>query len=303
MEKVGVTIRKIRKIKGISQKQAYSGIVSRFFATRFERGENDIQSGKLFEILNNLAVTPNEFQFINNNYKRPLMDALLAEIYEMYDNHSFSKLSHWIRKYKESNSVEEKYAVAYAEILMFTFDHSIMPVTNNTYVLLVHLLEEKTWTLQEIKIVKIILPLVVKNTDVPVSIEDLLVKFEKNCWNYLIGNGDPFHVLNELISFYSIVFQIYLNIRSYKLAKEFKAKFLKINENQLDLEGKITLKFWLAIYELYFGDFESGEKMIHQLENIQRLLSDKGKLNIKTIFDIRRKDAINYRKNIAMIDN
>ncbi|GMA09162.1 transcriptional regulator [Tetragenococcus halophilus subsp. flandriensis] len=299
MEKVGITIRKIRKIKGISQKQAYSGIVSRSFATRFERGENDIQSGKLFEILNNLAVTPNEFQFINNNYKRPLMDSLLAEIYEMYDNHSFSKLSQWIRKHKSRGRSEEKYAVAYAEILLFTFDHSTMPVTDNTYILLTHLLEEKTWTLQEIKMVKIILPLVVKNTDVSVSIEDLLVKFEKNCGNYLSKDGDPFYVFNELISFYSIVFQIYLNIRNYKLAKEFKSKFLKINESQLDLGGKITLKFWLAIYELYFGDFEGGEETIHQLENVQRLLSDKGKLNIKTIFDIRRKDAINYRKNIA----
>lgn len=73
---------------------------------------------------------------------------------------------------------------------------------------------------------------------------------------------------------------------------------LKINEHQLDLEGKIKLKFWLAIYELYFGDFESGEEMVHQLENVQRLLSDRGKLNLRTIFDIRRKDAINYRKNI-----
>ncbi|BAK95865.1 putative uncharacterized protein [Tetragenococcus halophilus subsp. halophilus] len=54
----------------------------------------------------------------------------------------------------------------------------------------------------------------------------------------------------------------------------------------------------MAIYELYFGDFESGEEMVHQLENVQRLLSDRGKVNLRTIFDIRRKDAINYRKNI-----
>ncbi len=298
MEQMGITVRKIRQIKGLSQKQIYSGIVSRSFATRFERGDNDIQSEKLFKILNNLAVSPNEFQFINNNYKQPLMDSLLAEIYEMYDNHSFSALSQWIKKHKNSNSSEEKYAVAYAEILMFTFDHATMPVTDSTYVLLVHLLEETTWTLQEIKIVKIILPLIVKNPDFSVSIEELTSKFEKNCRKYLIEERDPFHVLNELVSFYSIAFQIYLNIRKYSLAKEMKTKFLKINENQLDLEGKITLKFWLAIYELYFGDFANGEKIIGQLENMQKLFSDKGQLNIKTIFEVRRKDSLNYRKKL-----
>lgn len=294
MEQVGVTIRKIRQIKGISQKQVYSGIVSRSFATRFERGDSDIQSGKLFKILNNLAVTPNEFQFINNNYQSPLMDSLLAEIYEMYDNHSFSKLSQWIKDHKGRNRSEEKYAVAYAEILMFTFDHSSMPVTDNTYALFIHLIEEKTWTLQELKIVKIILPLVVKNSNISVSIEDLTLKFEKNCQNYLVKE-DPYHVLNELISFYSIVFQIYLNIRNYTLAENMKSKFLEINEGQLNLEGKITLKFWLAIYELYFGDFANGEKMVEQLEFVQDLFSDKGRLNIRTIYGIRRKDALNYR--------
>lgn len=297
MEQVGVTIRKIRKIKGITQQQAYSGIVSRSFATRFENGDNDIQSEKLFKILNNLAVTPNEFQFINNNYKRPLMDSLLGEIYIMYNDHSFSELYQWIKKHKNGSSSEEKYAVAYAEILMFTFDHLTMPVTDNTYFLLTHLLEEKTWTLQEIRIVKIILPLIIKNSEVSVSIEDLTIKFEKNCWNYLTNEEDPFHVLNELVSFYSIVFQIYLNVRNYKLAKEIKSKFLKISESQIDLEGKITRKFWLAIYELYFGDFANGEKTIKQLEMIQKLFSDKGMLNIKTIFEIRRKGAVIYRKN------
>lgn len=224
------------------------------------------------------------------------MDSLLTEIYEMYNNQSFSELSQWIKKHKDDKSSEEKYAVAYAEILMFTFDHSSMPITDNTYILLIHLLEEKTWTLQEIKIVKIILPLVVKNPNVSVSIEDLMIKFEDNCQNYLTKEGDPFRVLNELTSFYSIVFQIYLNTQNYRDAKEMKTKFLNINEQQLDLEGKVTLKFWLAIYELYFGDFTNGEKVIEQLENIQNLFSDKGQLNIKTIYRIRRKNSLNYRK-------
>jgi len=296
MGQVGVTIRKIRQVKGLSQKQIYSGIVSRSFATRFERGNNDIQSEKLLKILNNIAVSPNEFQFIHNNYKEPLMDSLLAKIYEMYDNHSFSALSRWIKNHKNGNTSEEKYAVAYAEILMFTFDHATMPVTDSTYVLLVHLLEEKTWTLQEIKIVKIILPLIVKNPGIPISIEELTIKFEKNCWKYLVDERDPFHVLNELVSFYSIVFQIYLNIRNYGLAKEMKTKFLKINENQLGLEGKVTLKFWVAIYELYFGNFAEGEKIIEQLKSMQELFSDKGQLNIRTIFEVRRNDSLNYRK-------
>ncbi|MFT8461518.1 MAG: hypothetical protein ABF670_07465 [Liquorilactobacillus ghanensis] len=48
MEKVGITVRKIRLIKGMAQKQVYAGIISRSFANRFESGENDILSEKLF---------------------------------------------------------------------------------------------------------------------------------------------------------------------------------------------------------------------------------------------------------------
>ena len=69
MEKIGVTTRKIRLIKGLSQKQVYGGIISRSFANRFESGTNDIQASKFLKILDNLAISPTEFQYINNNYE------------------------------------------------------------------------------------------------------------------------------------------------------------------------------------------------------------------------------------------
>lgn len=61
MNKLGPTIKKIRMIKGLSQKQVYANIISRSFANRLESGTNDIQAEKFLLILDNLGISPSEF--------------------------------------------------------------------------------------------------------------------------------------------------------------------------------------------------------------------------------------------------
>ncbi|KRN81610.1 helix-turn-helix domain-containing protein [Ligilactobacillus acidipiscis] len=299
MGKVGITIKKIRKIKGMSQKQVYSGIVSRSFANRFESGSNDIQSEKLFKILNNLAVTPNEFQFINNDYELPLVEKLIKDVYVMYNNHSFSALAKWISKHKKEEGNQEKYVVAYAEILLFTFDHATVPVTKSMNVLIEHLLEEKTWTLQEMRMVKMLIPIFANKKDGHLSIKDLTNKFEQNCQNYLVNERDPFHISDELVSFYSILFQNFLNKRDYLNAQRVYNNFSSVQNSYLTLEGKILLKFWLAIYGLYFGNFDKAEKDIVKLQEMQNLFPNEFELNMNSVLTVRRKDAVYYRQSIG----
>ncbi len=44
MKNIGQTVQQIRKIKGFTQSEVYSGIISRSFAFRFENGESDISA-------------------------------------------------------------------------------------------------------------------------------------------------------------------------------------------------------------------------------------------------------------------
>lgn len=61
----GETIKKIRKDKGILQKDLYQDLVSNTFATQFEQGNYRINADTFLELLNRLAVNSDEFQRIH----------------------------------------------------------------------------------------------------------------------------------------------------------------------------------------------------------------------------------------------
>jgi transcriptional regulator with XRE-family HTH domain len=128
MNKLGPTIKKIRIIKGLSQKQVYTNIISRSFANRFESGTNDIQSVKFLMILDNLGISPSEFQYINNNYELPMAEQLLAKINYLYETHAFKTLSNWLKQHKESHNVQIQIVSGYAEVLLSSYSYHRFPL-------------------------------------------------------------------------------------------------------------------------------------------------------------------------------
>jgi len=160
MVKVGVTTRKIRLIKGLSQKQVYGGIISRSFANRFENGTNDIQAGKFLKILDNLAISPTEFQYINNNYEPSKIDQMLAEVSYLYSVHAFSSLAHWLQQHKSSENEQVQIVAGFAELMLTTYGYRKFPLSKNIHMLVYHLISEKNWTVQEIRIVSMLVPVI-----------------------------------------------------------------------------------------------------------------------------------------------
>lgn len=69
MTEIGETIKKIRRGKGILQKDLYKGIVSKTFATQFEKGVHRINADAFLEILDRLLMTSKEFQRIHNDFQ------------------------------------------------------------------------------------------------------------------------------------------------------------------------------------------------------------------------------------------
>lgn len=98
-ELIGLTFKKIRTNKSISQKEVYSGIVSRSFFQKFEKGQHSISVEKFQLLLNRINVSYDEFMYTHHN-KLLTTDHYLVEIFEAYwaqDANTLMELHHTLR--------------------------------------------------------------------------------------------------------------------------------------------------------------------------------------------------------------
>ncbi|EDO1218693.1 helix-turn-helix domain-containing protein [Listeria monocytogenes] len=68
MESYGELIRELRLSKGLTQKEVYTGIISRSYAIKFEKGEHEITLSLFEEILGQIMVSLDEFFYIYRGY-------------------------------------------------------------------------------------------------------------------------------------------------------------------------------------------------------------------------------------------
>lgn len=278
MQKLGVTIRKIRLIKGLSQKQVYAGIISRSFANRFESGTNDIQASKFLQILNNLAISPTEFQYINNNYELPKVEQMLTEVNYLYNTHAFTLLAQWLRQHKNNKNEQVQIVAGYVELLLATYSYREFPLSKNIQMLMHHLLNKKNWTIQEIRLISMLVPVIATHKQFKIS--TITERVEQNYSHYLTKYSDPFKISNELVNYYGVVLQSHLNTKSYAQAYAIRDKFTNLDEKVFDWDARITKQLWLAVWELYFGDFNSGKHELEEIIDFKHIFKTRFDLNI-----------------------
>ena len=142
MKTIGQTVKMIRQIKGFTQSEVYSGVMSRSFAHRFENGENDISAAKLFKILDNLSISAN--------------DLLRA-----YNGHDLQTMGQIIAETQKSSRLSYKSVAAMGQILVVTYYSKTFTVTPAMENLWDTLFASQTWTLEEIRQAQILLPIAV----------------------------------------------------------------------------------------------------------------------------------------------
>lgn len=84
MTAYGQTVRRLRLGQGLPQKAVYTGIVSRSFYAKFEKGQTNISADKLFEILRRLDISPNEFLFQHRGMRPSAIQQLSKQIDQDY---------------------------------------------------------------------------------------------------------------------------------------------------------------------------------------------------------------------------
>lgn len=62
-----VIIKSIRKQKGLTQKEVYSGIASKTFYSDFEAGKHSVEVTKFQGFLNNLGISQAEFDYFRDS--------------------------------------------------------------------------------------------------------------------------------------------------------------------------------------------------------------------------------------------
>ncbi|AVK61811.1 hypothetical protein C5Z25_08475 [Lactobacillus sp. CBA3605] len=180
MKTLGLTVKQIRLDKGFSQKEIYTGIVSRSFATRFEHGQHDIAATKLFAILDNLGVSVDEYRFIAQHYQSSPLDRALLITTQAYRDQNFTFLTDWVRDHQHSPKTYERLIASYTSIRLIAFDHRQMPLTAAVQPAYQHLRQTKTWTVQELKLVSLLPALVASDAGIA-ALADFTLKMEQNC--------------------------------------------------------------------------------------------------------------------------
>ncbi|GAD17449.1 helix-turn-helix transcriptional regulator [Lentilactobacillus otakiensis] len=295
MKSIGQTVKMIRQIKGFTQNEVYSGVMSRSFAHRFESGENDISATKLFQILDNLLISVEEFRFIQNDYHRSSEQELQQQLQDAYAVHNLQEMGKIINDNKDSRNFSLKSIAGIGQVLVETYQSKTFSITPAMESFWKELFNSKTWTLQEIRNANLLLPIAV-NSHREHLIPTIVQRFENNCQKYLTATGDPFHVSDELMGMYLTLIQTELNTEQYGSVKQLVNKATNIDKFLLTWNGRFEQQLIVAIWNLYFGNEKDGETIIAKIAGVENLYVPPIDHNFRAIADMRRKLAKIYKK-------
>lgn len=155
MTTYGATVRQIRLNKGFSQKEIYTGIVSKSYAIEFEKGKHDMSISHFIAVLDRLHLKFQEFAFIHNNYQEPVFSKTMARFADAANQGNYKSLQAIVKELSQSPSETDGLIAALARLTLYTLEHPAeYPQTNyppeDVQLLQDYLLAINTWTFYEI---------------------------------------------------------------------------------------------------------------------------------------------------------
>lgn len=250
----GHTIRKIRKNKGLKQKDICQDIVTLSYYSRIERDISIPTIDVFFKIIDNLNISLEEFHFIHNDFKKRENDQIwfdLTELYHAGDTKGLINYKDLLSKIKYNN---ENPLILMLMIDLFIMrlenkqiEIDISPITNN-------LKKIETWTSREVKIFISIMDMI--PIEVLIIIVNRLLKQRK-----LYTSSDGFNSPYSKILINSIL----LCIENWKIneAQRYLHSFNKFLEVR-DIYGKTMYLYLEGLLTYIRGDRQQGEILIQK---------------------------------------
>ncbi|WP_429972825.1 helix-turn-helix domain-containing protein [Enterococcus sp. AZ163] len=154
----GEIIKQIRKAKGFTQKEVYTGIVSKTFYSDFEAGKYSVEITKFEGFIKNLGITYQEFEYFKKQSQEDEAKVLEDKIDRLYKNGKFEALYDIYEEHKQHQAIELRYLALQAYLLVLITNTNFYKFSREPFnEILAELENAKMWTMKEIKLSKLVL--------------------------------------------------------------------------------------------------------------------------------------------------
>ncbi|MDH6363740.1 transcriptional regulator with XRE-family HTH domain [Enterococcus sp. PF1-24] len=154
----GKIIKKIRKEKGFTQKEIYTGVVSKTFYSDFEAEKYSVELVKFQELLTNLGISYEEFEYYRKENQVDEAAVLEKQIDELYKTGKFEALYDLYEKYYRHENTALRYLAIQAYLLVLITNTNFYKFSRAPFSeILAELENAKMWTLKELKLSKLVL--------------------------------------------------------------------------------------------------------------------------------------------------
>lgn len=271
MEKYGCTIRKIRLSKGFSQKEIYTGILSKSFAIDFEKGLYDVKFSIMLEILRCLMISVDELLLIHNDYHDTAVNETLL----------YTSTEKFSRDLKYAEGIENKLCdemekdddpasrLKYMQILALKsyytkpgYEQSDEYRRAKQYIQK-YLFDVESWTLSELRIFS--------DMGFLFDGEDIKTELFQSAWRsaekYKYHPEYGFYISHLLTNnLYHLIYS-----GQYLLAKKVIDRLHELTKDEVMVTWRVTLFYLEGIYYYATGERERGENEIEKALCIYRL--------------------------------
>ncbi|RKC30118.1 XRE/MutR family transcriptional regulator [Listeria monocytogenes] len=160
MGSYGELIREIRLSKGLTQKEVYTGIISRSYAIGFEKGKHEITLSLFEEILKRIMVPLDEFFFIYRDFSSTEDDSFWIDFVELSGKNDVVGMQELLDKITLERTEQTEVRKAILHTRIQTINHylrtNVFDESNisDEYKKIIHdyLWKMQTWTLEEVRI-------------------------------------------------------------------------------------------------------------------------------------------------------
>ncbi|GAB2025269.1 Rgg/GadR/MutR family transcriptional regulator [Lactovum odontotermitis] len=153
---MGVTFRKVRESRDISLRAASKGVLSKSQLSRFEKNESQIKASALFQLLENIGASPEEFFYIMRQFESDNFSRLfhIMGIYEQESNWSELKkiYSKCIKKYQETLNLNFRIQAISIKAILYGHKQIENLSKNETEFTIKLLYDNLNWGLRELRL-------------------------------------------------------------------------------------------------------------------------------------------------------
>ncbi|NRD78499.1 helix-turn-helix transcriptional regulator [Bacillus sp. BRMEA1] len=286
----GATMKSIRKQKGLTQKEVYSGVVSKSFYSDFEADKYSVTVDKFQGLLQNLNISFEEFLYFHNQMDLSDTQKLEKEIDAYYKQGKFEELFSIYQEFYTSSIREVRHLASKAYLLVLITNSNFYNFSRDPLNEIISNLEiTKSWTLNEIKLAKLVL-LSIPEKKMEESFK-IYKKISEELSKYM--NFSDLVYQKELADLYFNRIQSLLVLNNISEAEKVFQDYSNLMNGIDDLNLFIQFHFIEILLGLYLDYYVSKEEIDSFLQRIDNVPVSECHF-YKIIFQIHNEKAKNY---------